>query len=409
MRNFYTLALLVLSLYCHSQIRFEKGYFISNDGKKTECFIRNIDWKNNPSRFKYKVNENSEILENGIESVSEFGCADVKYRRFKVRIDRSTESISDLSTNPNSEFSDETLFLQLITEGKANLFMYVENDLKRFYCTLDNGEITYLEYKVYLKEVKTNTTHHSGVTANNKFRQQLYTMLQCEKISRSDFEKLGYNTHDLQSLFKAYNSCFSSPKAIQTAVADKPKKDFINLNIRPGLNFASADYRNDMPFMSVAYDFDKKTSFRIGIEGEFILPFNKNKWGILLEPTFNQYKSEGQVNSKTATIDYKSLEIPIGIRHYFFVGRQTAIFINASFCFDIPFSSTAEVPLGFNGTAPAVYDISKNQSLNCGFGFKYNKYSIEFKFWGSRDLHTNYSFVNSTYRATSIIFGYTLF
>lgn len=56
-RNLLLLLALKFSFVVNAQINFEKGYFISNDNEKIECLIKSIDWKNNPTEFKYKLNE----------------------------------------------------------------------------------------------------------------------------------------------------------------------------------------------------------------------------------------------------------------------------------------------------------------------------------------------------------------
>ena len=54
MKNLLVISFLFYLTFSYSQITFEKGYFISNDGIKTECFIKNLDWRNNPTEFEYK-------------------------------------------------------------------------------------------------------------------------------------------------------------------------------------------------------------------------------------------------------------------------------------------------------------------------------------------------------------------
>lgn len=49
------------TFHASAQIRFEPGYFIDTANQKTECFIKNVDWKNNPTRFDYKLSENGEL------------------------------------------------------------------------------------------------------------------------------------------------------------------------------------------------------------------------------------------------------------------------------------------------------------------------------------------------------------
>lgn len=45
----------LLSLITNAQIIFEKGYYITNDDQKIDCFIKNNDWKYNPSEFDYQL------------------------------------------------------------------------------------------------------------------------------------------------------------------------------------------------------------------------------------------------------------------------------------------------------------------------------------------------------------------
>ena len=59
----------VFTLNCYSQISFENGYFIDNDNQKINCLIKNLDWENNPTKFKYKLSENNELNTKTIKSV----------------------------------------------------------------------------------------------------------------------------------------------------------------------------------------------------------------------------------------------------------------------------------------------------------------------------------------------------
>ncbi|WP_461531957.1 hypothetical protein [Sinomicrobium sp.] len=72
----------------YSQIGFEEGYFIDNNGEKNHCFIKNIDWRNNPFGFVYKKDREGEIHQADITAVREFGInGEYKYLRATVKID----------------------------------------------------------------------------------------------------------------------------------------------------------------------------------------------------------------------------------------------------------------------------------------------------------------------------------
>ena len=81
----------------------------------------------------------------------------------------------------------------------------------------------------------------------------------------------------------------------------------------------------------------------MGLEAELILPFNKNKWAVTLEPTYTSYRKEvsGEFSSIIGvTINTKSnfnfLNIPLGLRHYLFLKGNTSskLFLNASLSYN---------------------------------------------------------------------------
>jgi len=130
--------------------------------------------------------------------------------------------------------------------------------------------------------------------------------------------------------------------------------------------------------------------------------FNKNKWAIIIEPTYQYYKAEDKsiTNLSNTIVDYNSLELPIGVRHYFFLNNNSKIFINGSTIYDFVLNSKVRNRL----------DASSSVNLAMGLGYNYNNaYSIEFRYQTNRDILTDYVSWNSDYKTISIIFGYTLF
>ena len=51
------LLIFISTFNSYAQTSFEKGYFINNEGQKTDCLIKNIDWKDNPTEIKFKYTE----------------------------------------------------------------------------------------------------------------------------------------------------------------------------------------------------------------------------------------------------------------------------------------------------------------------------------------------------------------
>jgi hypothetical protein len=201
--------LLILSvcigMCAYAQNKFEQGYFINNSGQKVECLIKNDDWKNNPSNFKYKTSEAGDVVTGNLSNVQEFGIAGKsKYQKFTVDIDRSSKRVQELNTKRTPEFSSETLFLKVLVEGsRANLYSYVDGALKRYFYTSTSKQITQLIYRFYKSE-------SGGVRTNESYKTQLKDNLPCANADSN----LKYTRNELVKYFLAYNNCESQDASI---------------------------------------------------------------------------------------------------------------------------------------------------------------------------------------------------
>ena len=118
----------------YSQIIFEKGYYINNEGHKMEGLVKNVDWQSNPTKFDFKRTEKSKKKTKTIQSVKEFGVYNIsKYVRSTVNIDRSSEDTDDLSLERKPIFKEEILFLKVLVDGEYTLFHYSDHNLKRYF------------------------------------------------------------------------------------------------------------------------------------------------------------------------------------------------------------------------------------------------------------------------------------
>jgi len=382
----FSLGLFFLFIFnSYSQINFEKGYFINNNGEKIDCLIKNLDWNSNPTSFDYKLTENSEALNNTITNTQEFGITNIsKYKRAIVKIDRSKDATAEMNYNRYPVFTEETLFLKTLISGKASLFSYVNGSLSRYFFAIDNSNIEQLVYKTYYQD-------NTNIQQNVQYKQQLLSSLICDKITMNDIEYLEYQKDKLANLFLKYNNCTNS------AVEDyepKTKRDEFNISIRPGISASSFSMSNNLGnYLST--NFGNKTTFRLGMEFEYIFPFNKNKWALFVEPTYQYFKAMS-LNNK---IDYKTIDAAFGVRHYMFLNNKSKLFVNAALV----------KSFGFNSKINFI-EIRAGGTLNFGFGYKYNnKYNIEYRYSLAQDLLINYLDWRSGFNTSSLVFGYTLF
>lgn len=395
----------ILCAESYSQIIFENGYFIDESNNKNECLIKNVDWKNNPTEFEYKFSQNDTVHKATIKTVKEFGIYNVsKYIRAKTNIDKSSEQIDKMSSERNPNFQEELLFLKVLIEGKASLFLYIDGNLTRFFYKLNDSEIQQLVYKRYLID--------DTILENNSFKQELFLKLKCEEIVLNDIKNLRYSNRDLEKLFIKYNKCTGSD---YINYKTKQNKDLFNLTFRPSLNYSSLEIQNSvLGFNDI--DFRNKLGIRFGIEAEFILPFNKNKWGIIVEPTYQYFKSEqsketGNVSGGilVSRIDYKSIELPVGIRYYFCLNDKSKLFTNISYVFD--FSNNSSIKFLRNDDSMLdELEIKSRRNLALGIGYKYkNRYSMEIRYNTNREILSDYLYWSSNYSSLNIIFGLSMF
>lgn len=407
-----------ISLHCFSQITFEKGYFINNNNDKIECLIENQDWKNNPTSFNYKISDGEVKKSETISSVKEFGLYNIsKYVRSTVNIDRSEKDIDKMSSTKEPVFEEETLFLKVLVEGKASLYQYANTSLRRyFYSTENKPDIEQLVYKVY----KNNEANK--VVENNDFRGQLWDNLKCNTLDVNQVRKTKYQQKQLESIFVKYNTCNNAAYVLYKT--KRNSKDVINITLRPRIMSSFFRVENNDANIRETTDLDAQTSFGFGAEIEYILPYNKNKWGIIAEVNYSSYQGEkSTLNTDDffdRRLDYKVdnslIEISLGLRHYLYLNNDAKFFINAGYALA---NQVGDPSLEYSrtfGTNPTVTDVlpiqSHSGSFLGGLGFKYkNKFSLEYRMQSSNAitledrgfrLDTNY---NINY---SLILGYTV-
>ncbi|MCF6297958.1 MAG: autotransporter outer membrane beta-barrel domain-containing protein [Flavobacteriaceae bacterium] len=404
-KNLITLLLIVLSFNSYSQITFERGYIIQNTGNKKTCLIKNIDWRDNPTEIKYKLLETDKVKTVKLNNIIEFGIDNYsKYIRTTIDIDRSPEDLNNISENRNPNFNKETLFLKVLVEGKASLYEYTDSNLNRYFFRLNNLPIKQLIYKSF-------RTSDNGIRKNEDYKQQLINNLECSDISLDKIKTLVYKQKKLINIFVNYNQCTNSNFI---NFKEETKRGLFNLSVRLGLNSSSLSLQKNGSTLENR-DFNNKLGMRVSVEAEFILPFNKNKWGIIIEPTYQYYKSKKDVEVSYlsggrlfSSVDYKSIEVPVGIRYYLFLKNKSKLFINASLIFDLSLNSTVE----FNredGSTINLLEINTGNNLAFGFGYNYNKYSLELRAQTPRVVLGNYISWSSSYKTLSIIVGYNIF
>lgn len=387
-----------------SQIKFESGYFIDNSGKKTDCLIKNMDWNYNPIFFEYKLSEtDNEKRQNEIRNIQEFGIYNAsKFTRYNVQIDRSSENLNQLGISQEPKFNNETLFLKTLVEGDVNLYLFNDSNTKRFFYGKPGANPEQLVYLIY------NIPDENKIGYNVFYKNQVKENLSCSSISKFDVDKLQYKENNLRDIFIKYNEC-KNPSFVTRI---NKSKILFDLSLRPRASFSTLSTSYGSYYKA---DFENKVSFGLGIEAEFFMPFNKNKWSVIVEPQYQYYKAEKSFeadyvsgNYIIAKTDYKSIDLPVGIRHYFFLSDKSKFFINALYSFNFSMNSLLTYERN-DGSKLFELKMKNRGNLIFGAGYKYNKYSIEVRFNANREVLSDYLSWQSKFNSTSIVLGYSLF
>ncbi len=403
MKKFLLFLSLAACINSYSQTRFENGYFLKNDGTKVVCLIKNIDWKNNPDQFEYKLTESSDVYKETIARVKKFAIANKHtFERFAIKIDTSSNIARSMDYSREPKFKNATVFLKVLTDGDAMLYSYNKSLLKRYFYSLDKEEAKQLIFKKYL--IYNERNGQEEIAINNQYKRQLLLDIICEKITEDQIKRLKYEEKSLIKFFNEYNDCTNPIVAVSSdkKVHDQ-KKDLFNLSVRGGIK--SGSLVRTTSYSEI--DFGNNTNIHIGLEAEFIMPFNNGKWALLLEPTYTSYEAQADapLDPFFSSIDvkYSALTFPIGIRHNFYLMDKSRIFINMGYKFYISDISFEDYIKFLPGPTQGNADL-RNMAI-VGAGFRIGKSSLEVRY-GSNALFGDS--ISKKYNETSIIFGYTI-
>ncbi|MCD0467395.1 PorT family protein [Flavobacterium sp. ENC] len=415
MKKILLLTLFFYYTISNAQISFEKGYFISNSGKRTECYIKNLDWKDNPTNFKYKTElTDSEPATESIATVQEFGIDNEStYKRFKIKIDRSSDDLKKISMNRNPDWREETIFLKVLVAGDATLYGYTEGNTNRYF--YDTKTIP-TEQLIYVKFIQADKNEGAErISENNEYKQQLFRNVKSEGTTEKEILNLKYKKDDLTEYFSKFNNI--SPASGEENGKRTTKSQFF-IKITPGISIASTSMKNTAA-AQFTVDLDKKMIFKIGAEAEYILPYNKNKWSVFVNPTYQKYDDEKDYSVYTGfisnpqipynvKINHSSIQLPIGVRHYMFLNQNSKIFINAAYSLDVS-SKTDIVYTNKTDNSTVKFDGNPGKNLAFGLGYNFkNKFSAEMRFNTKNEL-VNYVYHSAKYSSIDFIFGYTIF
>ncbi|WP_338765581.1 hypothetical protein WAF17_01940 [Bernardetia sp. ABR2-2B] len=330
MKNiFLLLSFLFINYQLLAQSGFDKGYIIDKDGNKKECLIKNLYRFDNPETIEYKLIGSSKLETGSISDIKEFGVTDtIKYIRAIVNIDKTEDGLNS-SIKTNIHLTTDTLFLNQLIEGKANLYKYSFGSLNRFFFNIEDDTIKQLIYKRYLENGKEKK--------NLTYIQQLITKVNCQKFRYDRFQNIKYNTKSLITFFEDYNTCENEEYINFDSKIER--RQLIRMYGRVGINVSQNSLKRNYT------DFAQGggVGIKLGYELEVVVPImKKDIFSVFGEVSYYQFNTKVESNTPVPSSNalgstynnyiftHKNLEGAIGLRTYLPLNQNNAFFIDAS-------------------------------------------------------------------------------
>ncbi|WP_183562410.1 hypothetical protein [Mucilaginibacter sp. SP1R1] len=148
--SFTVLYVLTIS-FLHAQSNYKQGYVVNMNNDTLKGFIDYKEWSNNPTGINFKAGNGNSPQRYTPLNTKAFAVNNLEYyERFIVQVSKSHVELSDLSSELDTTYSIDTVFLKSIVLGKRiSLYSFTDKIKTRFY-VLDNSSDQVRELKYFL-------------------------------------------------------------------------------------------------------------------------------------------------------------------------------------------------------------------------------------------------------------------
>ena len=407
MKQKITMIILFIGLNVIAQTQFEKGYFISLDGEKTECLI-NSEFSTMVNTLYYKLKD-GKILRKKINGIKE-----VKTQtKFFIRKNVSIDEIKKLNKIKELNRVSKSILLEVLISGDVNIFSHFKNASNFFY-QINGSKIKNLEYKKFISK-------NDFIVYNKTYQKQLWTEFNCNS-KPSYFTKINYSKKDIIQFFKNYLNCKNITFTEYKNNTKYKIKDYFNLYPLLGLTYNSlnhyspssrTDYKITPNTLSFSYGTELELSIPqlrfISLSYSFLYTKTNTKGQFITKSIFESTNSKYNININSSSSNFK-------LRYNYFLENNKIIFFNIGTTLNTT-SSTFQYNRTLDDLKIIDLEFKKHSvNLNLGMGYKFDKYFLELNYSnlnldlyglkGTTVTKDNWVHKNNSF---SILFGYNLF
>ena len=382
MKNIFVTFIIVLIFipYAHSQKEFKKGYIITPDFKRIDGIIANYGREHSSNKYVFTKSSKDSIFYLSPDSIREFGIdGGPRFIMADILIevsDNKVENIND-STEFTLKWIKRKAFIQELFAGSlANLYYYNYNNIDKYYLQIKQGKLIPLIYKSYIYSSNNNSIDHRLIE-NNAYKQTLFNLLKCKNGSKPK-KNVDYTRKSLIDFLQKYHECndanYTNKSETRSSTRFNFKASYFASFMNYGINDGATGY----------YDFPNQVSNTGGIEVEYLLPFNRYVLSLFVESSYQYYSGTFYFpyNPKEITVDYKVIELPIGINYYFHLNKNNHIYARAA----------AVVNFVLKDSYLSLYEDNNRFELNSpvniyvGIGYNFKRFGIEYRYYTTQNI-----------------------
>ena len=364
MKKYFLISLLALAgNYTIAQTNYINAFVINSRGDSISGRLDYRNWKNNPESIDFidANNENKVLFPADIKGFF-IPTVNESYASFDVEMDMLPGDADDAinaSSIDSSVLKRKVFLLQLINSTSLRLYEFASNRKEHFYF-LQNGStpVELIHHYIYNEPLK-------QVQEVNSFRQQLGILFtKCPSVS-SKMDRLRFRKNEIQNLFFQYLQC-SNPAVAVTVKKSDPL--IVKFGIIAGVGENKYNFQGANSTI-VDDNYSSNTTPLFGLYLDIGLPRNQNKWHIINELIYKDYKTSSSFERTSVNGYQLSQDVNFGFSY---------VQLNSLLRYMFP-NKSAVRPLINVGFANA-FSISENQNnlhIKSSFGTETNEDALD--------------------------------
>lgn len=394
------LLLFILTLgQAYAQEKLTKGYYIDRNKQTKECFFDESKLIISPQKVKFKTGEEEEDFKEYLPTdIYEFGITGkFRYVSKIVEIDKSSNSLSNMSMTKEPENEKENVFLRVLVQGDYELWKLETYNTDKFYL-FKNESVTQLINKKFF--------HNGIIKENSAFKSQISKLLTCG-IENDNVATTDYKEKDLIEIVSKHNQCSNSATNF-TYNSKRDSKVYFGFYLKGGMSLKQINIESTDIYRSgfFATDFTNVTP-NIAAELELVLPISFNRVSVFVEPSFfsltNQNKDADNTERK---IKLSYFQLTVGSKYYF-KEHNSGFFVYGALSFS-KVDSDSYYEVNITGNSKMKFDVTTSMPVKLGFGYLYkNKIYADISYQTPAVLFSNPDYMmGSTISSLGFQVGY---